>query len=502
MFRHNISLKVATGVLGFVPLLHAAELTPQLLTRNQVLSVRQFLEKADNAAHEKEAFQNPDFYRRVVAYYLAGTNRVPTRAKLWIGAFLSGEERYFDAIKPLKEYVQTYSNDWQGLTLLGRSLIHSGAYGRAIPVLTNAAAQIHTKDPRLAPYEAASTYSLLAKAALFAGRSEIIGDIAPELLQLTPEEFITDPLRLHATYALLAYAIGIRDESLFVRTVREVSLEQVLASPDLWECAQLGCYLFSTKALEPLRLGLRDGAEKPAQRPATRERIPITIEEAEFLRQELRNNDEGKTDLYAKGNPELCRQLVAYYFARTNTISTKAKLPISRCMGMGGYYPEAVMLAEEYLQVYSNDWRAWRIVGLAAYQEKSYGQACNALTNAIAYPEAADLHYVLAVCALMSGRLEIVREVAATLLKQRDTAERDTRTKIEITHTLIYCAVATKDRELFLKSLDGLSAEEILSSEYIRTSLFIAHNFFEAKEVEPLWQAYQRAATDQQPKRR
>jgi len=57
------------------------------------------------------------------------------------------------------------------------------------------------------------------------------------------------------------------------------------------------------------------------------------------------------------------------------------KLPISRCLGATDHCQEAMKLATEYVAVYSNDWRGWRVLGLSRFGQKDYDGALTALTK-------------------------------------------------------------------------------------------------------------------------
>src|SRR5271154_3667789 len=79
---------------------------------------------------------------------------------------------------------------------------------------------------------------------------------------------------------------------------------------------------------------------------------------------------------------EQSRELIGYYLAHTNEVSLRAKLLISYCCIGFGLYSNAINFAQEYVNVYSNDFRAWNILGTSYGVINSYDKAIDAFTNA------------------------------------------------------------------------------------------------------------------------
>jgi len=92
--------------------------------------------------------------------------------------------------------------------------------------------------------------------------------------------------------------------------------------------------------------------------------------------------------------------------------------------------------------------------------------------------------------ALESDRLGILKDIVPTLIKLKQSADTEAQVKSEITLELIIYSIITNDRDLFVRSLEGVTVEEILSRKSLRVALFIGWNFFKPKEIEPLWRAY------------
>src|SRR5208282_2371416 len=89
--------------------------------------------------------------------------------------------------------------------------------------------------------------------------------------------------------------------------------------------------------------------------------VDLTKKEEVEVRKSLEAYERGGVSLdeLTEGPEAKLQRLVSYYRLHTNDVSLRAKLPISRSLGALGMWPEALPLAMEYLQVYSNDWHAW-----------------------------------------------------------------------------------------------------------------------------------------------
>jgi hypothetical protein len=114
--------------------------------------------------------------------------------------------------------------------------------------------------------------------------------------------------------------------------------------------------------------------------------ISIATNQLAEVKQKLEAFDKGTISLdeiTIDRNEEWGRALLTYYLSDTNAVTTKMKLPISRCFAGFGKYPEALQLAQDYVTVYSNDWHGWRILGGANYLLGHFNASVNAYTNAV-----------------------------------------------------------------------------------------------------------------------
>jgi hypothetical protein len=118
----------------------------------------------------------------------------------------------------------------------------------------------------------------------------------------------------------------------------------------------------------------------------------ITTNEEADIKRKLDAYIHGKLpieDLNEKAGQEGNRELMGYYILHANDIPTKAKLPISRCFTFAGIYPEAAFLAGEYVNIYTNDSRAWDDLGFDYLYMDALGHTnisdnlISALSNAV-----------------------------------------------------------------------------------------------------------------------
>ena len=156
------------------------------------------------------------------------------------------------------------------------------------------------------------------------------------------------------------------------------------------------------------------------------------------------------------------RKMVAYYLAHSNAVTTKMKLPISRCYMAMENYPEAAKLAQEYVNVFSNDWRGWRIIGGANYLTENFEAAVNAYTNAVRLGNV-ESSAPLALAALKTERFDVFREIVPGLLRLKDAKETQYGKRLEIVMALVMYSLSTNQEDVFEKAIYGLLANDVLS---------------------------------------
>ena len=191
---------------------------------------------------------------------------------------------------------------------------------------------------------------------------------------------------------------------------------------------------------------------------------------ADDLRQageSIRKFERGTSQLVELSEAEGSRgrqRLISYYVsnANTNTISLKAKLLISRCFALEKDFREAALLAEQYVQVYSNDWRGWRILGSSSCALSNWNKGVMAFTNAVILGDEA-CYQLLAIAALQADRLDLVRDIVPHLLILKEAKRTDENDKLEIVMGLALYAFKADQKDVFVKALERVPAEKILS---------------------------------------
>lgn len=158
-----------------------------------------------------------------------------------------------------------------------------------------------------------------------------------------------------------------------------------------------------------------------------------------------------------------CQKLIIYYFSNTN-VSVKAKLPIGRCFAMAGEYKKAADLAVAYIQVYSNDWQGWKILGAANLLLGNFSESLAAYTNAVNYGDE-NCSVPLAFAALKLKRLDIFSNTVPELLILRQKGNSPETKPLDIAFLLAGYSIDTNQKELFIEALNGITSEQVLSRD-------------------------------------
>lgn len=220
--------------------------------------------------------------------------------------------------------------------------------------------------------------------------------------------------------------------------------------------------------------------------PEVRERSKQTPSVEDKLKG-FENRSVSLEELTEEGGAPLRQEIVRYYTNHINRVSVKAKLVVSRCFALEHDFQSAAQLAEEYIAVYTNDYRGWRILGGASSLLDRNDRAFEAYKKAVALGD--ETCYVpLAGAALDLNRLDAVREIVPQLLRLKTSKEPPKFVKLEIIGVLALYARKAEDKDVFLKALDGEKAEDILSRDDIAATVDKTCQKFQATEVEAICQ--------------
>jgi hypothetical protein len=218
----------------------------------------------------------------------------------------------------------------------------------------------------------------------------------------------------------------------------------------------------------------------------------LTGNEDSEVKKKLESFDKGEIKLEdvtdtepGVADPVWIQRLIGYYLAHTNEITTRMKLPFSRCFGVTDNYSEAAKLAQEYVQVYSNDWHGWRIVGNANFFLNHFDVAVNAYTNAVRLGDDGSCA-MLAFSAMKTNRDDVVRGMVPHLLVLKNSKPTKDVDPLEISTVLIMYSLRADQKDIFVKALAGVDVKDILAHEDVTLFVKKGCEKFAAKETESL----------------
>ena len=200
----------------------------------------------------------------------------------------------------------------------------------------------------------------------------------------------------------------------------------------------------------------------------------------------LEEFEKGKISLsQLTDDPKDRKAIIRYYLINTNILATKYKVVVGRCFALEERYEEAAGLARDYVRVYSNDWRGWRILGNSHFVLKSYGEAVAALTNAVILGDE-ECYAPLAAAAIAIGRLDLVKDIVPHLLILKKVDRTDQDDKLTILGVLTLYSLKAKERDVFLKGLEGFDAKNILTRRDVAKTVLLGCDEFGGQETQSI----------------
>ncbi len=195
----------------------------------------------------------------------------------------------------------------------------------------------------------------------------------------------------------------------------------------------------------------------------------------------------GVLDTNVITNAEQSRELIGYYLSHTNEMSLKGELLISRCFFGFGLYTNAIELARQYLNVYSNDFRAWNMLGTSYMMVKSPDEAVKAFTNAVqlGYKKS---YTALAGAALQSGQWDVVQSIIPQLMALQESKDLSQDDKLDLVVILLGYSIKTEDKEIFVNELNGVDAKQILSRDDLKQLVTFGCQSFHGKDIDKIRQ--------------
>ena len=214
--------------------------------------------------------------------------------------------------------------------------------------------------------------------------------------------------------------------------------------------------------------------------------ISLTTNEQAEIKQSLSAFERGEIGLdEASGLPNSCDKVVSYYVLHTNDVSVKMKLPISRSFAMSEQYSEAAKLAQEYINVYSNDWHGWRVLGGANMAMQLYDQAVSAYTNAVRLGDEED-YAALGAAAWAADRLDVLQDtvVPRLLVSKDDTARFSKEKRLEMRMILAGYSLRVDKQDIFTEALDGVDFQDVLHRDDLKQLVIVGCERFKGKDID------------------
>ncbi|MGH7976285.1 MAG: hypothetical protein ACREDS_05475 [Limisphaerales bacterium] len=218
----------------------------------------------------------------------------------------------------------------------------------------------------------------------------------------------------------------------------------------------------------------------------------ITTNEEADIKRKLDAYDQGKLtieDLNEKAGQEGNRELMSYYILHANDIPTKAKLPISRSFSFASVYPQATYLAEKYVNVYSNDSRAWGALGIdylymnALGYMNDPGKVISAFSNAVRLGNT-NIVVPLATIALLWNRMDVAGKVMPQVLKLYQSNKVEDR--LGTASVLISYSLKAKRKDIFVKTLKGEDLGVFLRDEDLKKEIAFGCNTFKGTDIDKI----------------
>jgi tetratricopeptide (TPR) repeat protein len=216
--------------------------------------------------------------------------------------------------------------------------------------------------------------------------------------------------------------------------------------------------------------------------------IPLTTNEQAEVRQKLDAFENGNisVDDLTK-DKEKCDELIKYYLSHTNKFSIKAKLPISRCYALKGVYPDAARFAQEYVNVYSNDWRGWKILGGSSFFMKSFDKSVQAYSNAVRLGDE-NSYEPLALAAIKGDRMYIIGGIIPELMSLKSAKQTPEDNRVHLISILLFYSVKTNQKDVFIKTLEGVDMRTILQDNDVRLDVTSGCQLFKGKDIDNIRQ--------------
>lgn len=192
-------------------------------------------------------------------------------------------------------------------------------------------------------------------------------------------------------------------------------------------------------------------------------------------------------DLNENASTEQNRELIGYYLLHTNNVSLKTKLAVARSYMFFGMYPDAVRLTAEYLNVNSNDFHAWNVLGASYLSLRSFDKASAAYTNAARLGD--KTAYIAAgTAALVAGRWKIVESVIPQLIELRKSKNLSQDNKHDLAAVLLAYSIQFEKEDIFVETFRDITMKLIRSHADLTQLVTIGCKLFKGEEIDRIHQ--------------
>ncbi len=183
------------------------------------------------------------------------------------------------------------------------------------------------------------------------------------------------------------------------------------------------------------------------------------------VKSRLNDFDQGKLSLeeitgIEKWGKEWPVQLLAYYESHKKEVTPKMKIAISRCYAGFKRFSESAELAQQYVNVYSNDARGWDILAGARIAGGSLNEGFVAGTNALRLGREANMAGI-AITALKLEQFEVFeKNMLPRMLVIKDAGNAVNFTeedRLEIVNVLVNYSLMRDKKEIFIRALENLT---------------------------------------------
>jgi len=492
-------LTIILAALGLPWLPHASAATAASLQREETI-IRHL---DDSLGRTLVPCMPEGFYGEPVDFFESSPGHFPTKQRLSIACCYVFLGKNHEAVELLKECLVSEPKNLEAQFLLGSVYSHVRAHEVSVGILTNVLSLARNDTSALSETQRAVGLASLARSALLAGHGELLRSWRSEFLCAAHSYSATSQMRKWLNLALIAESIMAGDRESFWQVASGLNEEDLATEMEVVQHVQLGCTIYPGDRSDTIRAKVKRAlpplTDKPLEPTYTR---PLTQEQTDRIRRLLGDAEAGKVDLYEDLDQESCQAMVVYALHSTNSIPTKAKLGVARCLGKSGQSVRSAKLAEEYVRVCTNDWRGWRTLGFSYWNARMYDQATVALSNAVALggievePELASS---AAAAGMVSGKLEIIAGVASGLVSSLRSARFDTETRLEALSVLTFYAIATGRTNVATLALGDLQPKDLFRIGSLRILFLLAWERLHLDSLNDLWGAYREAVCKERP---